>query len=141
MKQATLLIAVTLLVITGAAMAQTLGSSRIVAQVPFEFVVANKIVPAGEWSVKAENMSSTVLTIQNSDAKLGVFSTAMLDETKNAAASYALVFKCYGDQYFLSGIRLEGSKTTYRLPESRAEAEIRAQNISGTEKILLAAAK
>ena len=141
MKQATWILAVTLILISGAAMAQTLGGSRIVAQVPFEFVVANKIVPAGEWSVKSENTSSPILTIRSSDARMGLFSSAMMDETKDAAASYALVFKCYGDRYFLSGIRLQGSKTTYRLPESKAEAEIRARNVSATQRILLAAAK
>lgn len=141
MKQASWILAVTLIVISGAAMGQTLGSSRIVAEVPFEFVVANKLVPAGEWSVRSENMNSLTLSIRDSEGKLGVFSPAIMDETKHAAASYALVFKCYGDKYFLSGIRLEGSKTTYRLPESKAEAEIRAQNVFVTERILLAAVR
>ena len=142
MKQPTWILAVTLILISGAAMAQTLGGSRIVAQVPFEFVVGNKIVPAGEWSVERQrDISSRTLTIRNSDLKLGVLSQAMMDETKDAAASYGLVFKCYGDRYFLSAIRLQGSKTTYRLPESKAEAELRAQNVSAAERILLAAAK
>ena len=141
MKQACWILALTLIVTSGMALAQRLGGPGMVAQVPFEFVVANKIVPAGEWSVSSENMSSTILTIRNSEAKVGLLSQSMMDDTKHAAASYALVFKRYGDQYFLSAIRLEGSKITYRLPESRAEAEMRAKNVPVTERILLAAVK
>ena len=138
MKQASWILAVALLVLSGAAIAQTLGNSRLVTQVPFEFVIANKIMPAGEWSVQTANMDGRTLMIRNTDEGKSVFAGSNLDDTKEAASSYALVFKKYGDQYFLSAIRLEGSKTIYRLLESRAEAEIRAQNVTGTEKILRA---
>lgn len=141
MKQASCILAVTLIVLSGAAIAQTMGNSRMVAQVPFEFVLANKIVPAGQWSVQSGTMDGHTLVIRNSDAKIGLFSTISFDESKTAASSYALVFKRYGDQYFLSGIKLQGSKVAYRLPESKAEAELRAQNVPVTQEILLAAAK
>ena len=78
----------------GLARAQLNSSARIVVQVPFEFVVANEIVPAGT--------------------------------------------------YFLqSGARnkIQGSRTTCRLPESRLEAEVRAQNVLANEEILLASVK
>lgn len=138
MKQASWILAVALLMLSGAAIAQTLGNSRLVTQVPFEFVIANKIMPAGEWSVQTANMDGRTLMIRNTDEGKSVFAGSNLDDTKEAASSYALVFKKYGDQYFLSAVRLEGSKTIYRLLESRAEAEIRAQNVPATEKILRA---
>jgi len=69
---------------------------------------------------------------------MSLFSTSSLTEGKQGASHYALVFKQYGDRYFLSGIKLQGSKITYHLPESRAEAELRAQNVSVTEETLLA---
>jgi hypothetical protein len=138
MKQASWILAVALMALSGAAVAQTLGNSRIVAQVPFEFVVANKIMPAGEWSVQSAGTSSATLMLRNHDQKMGVFANSNFDETKHPATSYALVFKRYADQYFLSSIRLEGTNVTYRLLESKAEAEIRARNVTGTEKILRA---
>ena len=141
MKQAKWLVVVTLVVLSGMAAAQRIGSSRIVAQVPFEFMVANKIVPAGEYTVQAFTMDGNTLVIRNPEAKVGLVSPSSQSEGKQEASHYALVFKHYGDRYFLSGIKLEGSNITYRLPESKVEAELRAQSVSATEESLWASLK
>jgi hypothetical protein len=52
-----------------------------------------------------------------------------------------MVFHKYGDRYFLTGIKLTGSKAVYRLHESRSEAELRAQNAPESQEILLALLK
>lgn len=140
MKHAKWLVVV-LVVLAGMAVAQLNSGSRLVSQVPFEFVVANKIVPAGECVVQVATLDSNALMIRNADANVGLFSLASRTEGKQESARYVLVFKQYGDRYFLSGIKLQGSKITYHLPESRAEAELRAQNVSATEENLLASLK
>ena len=48
-------------------------SERIAAKVPFEFVLGNKVVPAGDWTVQSGNMSSSVLQIRNTDARVNMF--------------------------------------------------------------------
>jgi hypothetical protein len=141
MKHAKWAVAVTLVVLSGMAAAQLMSSSRIAAQVPFEFVVANKIVPAGECVVQAATMDGKILMIDNADARVGLFSGSFQTESKQRASHYALVFNRYGDHYFLTGIKLQDSKITYRLPQSRAEAELLAQNVSATEETLLASLK
>ena len=50
-----------------------------------------------------------------------------------------LVFNRYGDRYFLSGIRIEGSSLTYQVPAGRAEKEMRAANLATSQTSLLAA--
>jgi hypothetical protein len=139
MKHAKWFVVVSLVVFSGMAVAQLIGSSRIVAQVPFEFMVGNRIVPAGECDLWATTMDGRTLTIRNTDAKVGLFATTSQVESKQPAAHYALVFKQYGNRYFLSEIKLEGSKVSYQLQESKAEAEMRAQNVSAREETLLAA--
>ena len=141
MKHAKWLVVVTLVELSGMAAAQLIGSSKIVAQVPFEFMVANKTVPAGEYVVQAFTMDGNTLVIRNAEAKVGLVSTSSQSEGKQDASNYALVFKHYGDRYFLSGIRLQGSKITYRLPESKLEAELRAQTATAREETLLASLK
>src|ERR1700688_3670589 len=141
MKHANWLVAVALVVLSGMAAAQLNSSTRVVAQVPFEFMVANKIVPAGECEVQAFTMDGQTLVIRNAEAKVGLFSRSSQAEGKQNASNYAMVFKHYGDRYFLSGIKLQGSKITYRLPESKVEAELRAQNVSATEETLRASLK
>src|SRR5260370_14978151 len=121
--------------------AQLSGRSGVVAEVPFELMVANKSVPGGEYEVQAITTDGRTLVIRSAEAKVGLFSPSSQSESKQGASHYALVFKHYGDRYFLSGIKLQGSKIAYRLPESKVEAELRAQNVSATEETLRASLK
>ena len=132
----TMLVLALMSVFTGAALAQ-LGGTRITAQVPFDFVLGDKAVPAGEVTVQSMTKSG-VLLIQNGDANITLLSMPQMDETKKPAGSCALVFHRYNHRYFLSGIKIAGSTTAYRLPESKAEAELRAQNVNATEEVLAA---
>ncbi len=84
------------------------------------------------------HMDGKTMTIRNVDSNVSLFAFSYQAENKQAAPHYALVFEHYGDRYFLSGIKLEGSRIAYRLPESKLEAELRAQNVPVTEETLLA---
>jgi len=135
----TMLVLALMLVSTGAALAQ-MGSTRLTAQVPFDFVLRDKAVPAGELTVQSAIMSG-VLLIQNADAKVSVLSVPQMDETKKPAGSCVLVFHRYNNRYFLSEIKIEGSNIAYRIPESKAEAELRAQNLTANKEVILASLK
>jgi hypothetical protein len=141
MKRAKWMPTMMLVLLSGVAVAQLASEQKLVTHVPFEFTVANKIVPAGDCVVQSATQNKKVLMIRNVGAHVGLFATASPSETKNPARSYALVFNHYGNQYFLSGIKLEGTKIMYSLPESKAEAELRAQNVPHTEEVLLASLK
>jgi hypothetical protein len=130
-----------LMLLSGVAVAQLTSEQKLVTHVPFEFTVANKIVPAGDCVIQLASWNKATLMIRNVGAHVGLFASALPSETKNPARSYALVFNHYGNQYFLSGIKLEGTKAIYRLPESKAEAELRAQNMPRAEEVLLASLK
>ena len=114
-------------VLTGTLFAQSIGNTRIVTQVPFEFVVGTHVMPAGQVVVQSATQDGGMLVIRNSAAKRNMLSSTILDESKAPASGYALVFNRYGDQYFLSSIKLQDSNLVYRLQESKAEAELRAQ--------------
>ncbi len=120
------------------AIAQLNSTQKIVTQVPFEFVVGNKVVPAGELILQSATMNASVLSIRTRDSKVNMFSKASRDEAKMPAADYALVFHKYGNNLFLCELKLKDSRTIYRLPQSKAEAELLARNVPGTEQILLA---
>lgn len=140
MKSATRTLALLLLALPILAVAQ-IGTTKIVGEVPFPFMVGNKHLPTGEWMVERAADNARTLVIRNVDARISLFTPAMPNATKKPSGSYALVFHRYGDQAFLTGIKLAGDRTTYDIPESRAEAELRAQNATPTEEILLASAK
>ncbi len=138
MKSAKLMVALMITVVPMLASAQLKNSDKIVAKVPFQFIVGNKPVPAGEWTVRAAADDDRTVMIRNGDAKLNLFSTTSRTEASQAATAPALVFHKYGDRYFLSGMKMEGTRVMYRLPESKAEMELRAQNAPMSEQILLA---
>jgi hypothetical protein len=138
MKYATRMLALALTMLPLLATAQLASNEKIVAQVPFEFVLGSKVVPAGEWIVQSASMDSKVIQIRSSDSRVNILSMPLLVETKKAAADCTLVFHKYGSNYFLSEVRLAGTANGYRLPETKAEKEMRAQNIPATSEILLA---
>jgi hypothetical protein len=140
-KRMLALVLVALPILAVAQGASSKGSMRIVSDVPFAAMVANKNVPAGEWTVERAPGTFSTLVIRNVGAKVGLFSTARPNLAKTASESYALVFHKYGDKAFLTGIKLAGDRTVYQIPESGEEAELRAQNVTATEEILLASAK
>jgi hypothetical protein len=138
MKSAKLMLALMITVVPMVASAQLGNSDKIVARVPFQFVVANKPVPAGQWTIQAATADDRTVMIRNGDAKLSLYANISEAESSTAATAPALVFHKYGDRYFLSGLKIEGTRTMYRLPESKAEMELRASNAPMTEQILLA---
>jgi hypothetical protein len=83
-------------------------------------------------------MDGRVLVIHNSAASMGLFSPASLVEAKKTAGNYTLVFNRYGNRYFLTGVKIAGTRTSYKLLESKGEAEMRAENVPASEEILLA---
>jgi hypothetical protein len=141
MKYAKRMLALALIALPILAVAQMVSSTRIVGEVPFPFMVGNQHVPAGQCTVEPATSGARTLVIRNVGAKVGFFTPAMPTLAKKASGSYALVFHKYGDRAFLIGIKLAGDRTIYQIPESRAEAELRAQNVTVIEATLLASAK
>ena len=74
MKNAKWMLTVTVLLMSGLMAAQSLTSSTVVANVPFDFMVNNKIIPAGECVVKSAD--GNVLTISNFDARKAVLAAS-----------------------------------------------------------------
>jgi len=141
MKYAKRMLALMLIALPILAVAQMASNTKIVGDVPFPFIVGNKHVPAGEWTVERGAKDARTLVIRNFDAKLGFFVPSTPDTAKKASDRYALVFHKYGDKAFLAGIKLAGDRMIYTIPAGREESELRAQNVTATEEILLASAK
>src|SRR5205807_9232509 len=97
MKHAKLMLVAMLMVLPSLAAAQLVSGSTIVAQVPFEFVVGNKIIPAGQCVVKMATRDGNTLAIRDVGSKVTLFSWAFRIETREVAGAYTLVFNKQGD--------------------------------------------
>ena len=98
-------------------------SQMLTVDLPFAFQVNNKQLPAGKYQVKAEAGHAVVL-LRSVDCKQAMFSLSMPIESKKNHADSTLVFRRYGDRYFLSQIWVGGSNSGRGLPTSAAEREV-----------------
>jgi hypothetical protein len=133
---ATLLI-LTMAGLTGLASAQS--GTTIIAQVPFNYIVNGKAMPAGESRVRVENNGQAYLWITSEQRS--AFAMPNIDESAKPAEETSLVFHKYGDRYFLAGLKREGQNRSYELPAGSLEKELRASNIDERDVTLVASLK
>src|SRR5947209_20077537 len=88
------------LVAAGTASAQDHGAK---ASVPFGFYAGNTWLPAGTYTLSAESRSPDVIFIRNADSKIALMDVGHAADPQSGA--HTLVFKKYGDKYFLHEIR------------------------------------
>ena len=142
MKYAKKMLAVTIMMLPMLAVAQLPSNEKIIVNVPFEFTVGNKVMPAGVWTAQHALPNDQVLLIlRNVNGKTAVTSCSLPGESKIAPAKSSLTFHKYGDSYFLVAINVEGNRTNYKIPESKGEAELCAENRTASEEILVASLK
>ena len=140
MKLAMLTLAATFLMLPAMAVAQLGPSNHIVVEVPFQFMVGNRALPAGRYIVKQAYEESLMLAIENTSAKVRIV-FHVNEEKAQTGQGTSLIFHQYGGRYFLNGIRLNEG-IIERLSESKAEAGLRARNATASEgKVSVAALK
>ena len=103
-RQAYTMIAMIVLVgsMAVAAQAQTSGL-LVVANIPFQFRVGNKTLPAGEYTVRKLNPGSDVAAVQirSADGKNSAI-VHMMTVAGKAQEGERLIFNRYGNQYYFA---------------------------------------
>ena len=120
-----LLAVMTIIAASVSTQAQSL-TYRLTANIPFDFSVAGKKLPAGKYWINRAQQSSgdTVIRISSIDGHSNVTRFTIPVIAYNPAKDSSLVFHRYGDEYFLSEIWPAGASTGRELPKSRAEREL-----------------
>ena len=129
---------------TTTAFAQIPGTA-VKANIPFDFVVRGKVLPAGSYEVKRVTDNPDTLSIQNLEQTkvIELFNTDPMMKRDGFRQS-ELVFHRYGDVYFLDEIAAKGDQTARRLIPSKQERHLErelASNHNGSkfETVTLAA--
>jgi len=118
------------------AQAQIIGN--IEANIPFQFHVGNKALPAGEYIIhQLENSDLTVMEISSADGKLSALFNVEAEQANSAPEKTELIFNKYGDRYFLSELFDEGNADGNKLVASRDEKQARKEG--GAEVAYIAA--
>jgi hypothetical protein len=99
-------------------------------KIPFDFVADKTTMPAGDYVVKPSGLGSPALIIERVDDLRGTVVATMTHsvEAKDPKPGTCLVFRVYGDQYFLSEMWLAGSGR--QLYPSRVQKELAKNQIS-----------
>jgi hypothetical protein len=112
-------------------------SQRSKITIPFSFIVGQKTLPAGVYTVEPNRRDfDKVWLIQSRAADASALFTTMPVRANQTQEETKLVFHKYGDQYFLSQIWTPGGNTGRELLMPRLEREL-AKTAIEREKIVV----
>jgi len=115
--------------------ARAQASSPLLANIPFQFVVRDQTLPAGEYRIE-QLSSNSVLLIRSTDGHTSTIVMTMAALANDWQSESKLVFNRYGDQYFLSQIWTAGNKSGRELYKSPRETELAGKAVKREVAVL-----
>jgi hypothetical protein len=128
--------ALSMLLLGGSALAQTV---HVRLTVPFDFNAGNKILPAGEYELRSAGQPDNpgMLEISRMDGTVEMYIHASDLESTRASSETKVVFRHYGNIYFLSQVWTQGTRAGWEFPKTREEIS-EAKNASARNVTLAA---
>ena len=124
-----------LMLATASARAQGYALEQAVMDIPFDFAVGESRLKAGRYVVV---VTPTTLRISSKDGRQTVITMPLRTlQPKGIPASPQLVFRRYGDRYFLREAWATAQGLGYELRQSRAEREEAAKNSAAPREVAL----
>jgi hypothetical protein len=121
-KGLTMLMLVVGLALASAAVANGQSGRQVTAQVPFDFIVAERTLRSGQYELRNANDAGDVLAIRSADGKSQAMRlTSPVIANGNQDMNAKLVFHRYGSTYFLSQVWLAGRSTGRELAKTKQE--------------------
>jgi hypothetical protein len=101
------------------------ADERIVAKVPFAFVVHDSRLPAGKYVIKTLSDDPSVWVVASADGRQSVLITTIAGSSSLTTANPELVFEKFDNQYFLARVvPADDSERDIPLTPARMEHEI-----------------
>jgi len=136
LKGLTMLMLVLGLALVSAVVANGQGGEKLIAQLPFDFIVGNKTLASGQYHVRVVNTAGDALVIRSDNAKEQAL--CLTDNTgqekDKSKAETRLVFHRYGNRYFLAQVWIAGSDVGRELRKTRQERAIERELIAVAPK-------
>jgi hypothetical protein len=92
------------------------------ADIPFEFHVGSKLMPAGAYTVSA-SPSQDYLRVDSDSSNSTAYITAIRKQSGEVSGVSTITFHRYGDHYFLANIQTGWSPLGYEVFKTRTEKE------------------
>lgn len=94
------------------------------ANIPFQFHVGEKVMPAGQYQVASLNNSPGVIKVSSAEKKTAALALKNTIRAKSGATESRLIFRRYGNEYFLAQVFTGGAEVGSELATSKAERRI-----------------
>lgn len=112
---------------TAVASANAQSAPKVVADVPFEFSVGYKTLPAGQYSVQTIASAGDSVLIRSVDGKNSALRLSEVTERAKDKSQARLVFHRYGDRYFLAQVWSGSTNTGRQLLKSQEESAVETE--------------
>jgi hypothetical protein len=120
-SKVTLLSAMLLITLVASAQGQSLANGLKV-NIPFDFTVGEKKLPAGEYSVgRAQRSDDIAISISDVEGRARTIRLTNATTTSHPKNRSSLIFHRYGDQYFLFEVWPAGGNVGRQFPVSKSE--------------------
>jgi hypothetical protein len=93
-------------------------------QIPFDFSVRDTTFPAGVYSVTRVNQEKIMLRLSNEDSGEAVHIVTIPVQAKKSPKTAKLIFRRYGDTYFLSQVWESDEIQGHQLLKSHTERSV-----------------
>ena len=93
-------------------------------EIPFDFSVGNKTFPAGVYSVTSVNQEKIMLRLRSGDGRETIHIITSPVQAKQTPETSKLIFRRYGETYFLSQIWESYNEQGRQLAKSRTEQSV-----------------
>ncbi len=101
------------------------SGSDFTVTIPFDFSVGGKTLIAGQYHIgRSTRSSADGLLLRDTNGRGGVFSMTVGIHSEDVQQQSKVVFRRYGNQYFLAEVWISGNSAGRGLPASRKERSI-----------------
>lgn len=101
---------------------------RLQVNIPFDFTVRNKVMPADTYTVWTPDSVSDGMMALRDDQGHEIYFLTENAEDRTTPAKSELIFKRLGDRYFLSEIFERGNNIGAEVVKSRTEQKLEKEN-------------
>ena len=107
---------------------------------PFAFAVGDRVLPAGEYIVRAASTPMMILSFTSADGKVSAFIRSIPVQKTETETRFRLVFHRYGVHYYISEIWTPGERIGRTMMQCPSELEL-AKSSASQHVILYADAR
>lgn len=122
-----------LVFVAGASVAQAQIIGRLKSEIPFNFYVRDKRMPAGAYTITELNSGDGLMEIRGEDGKSAAFFLTIEKQENGASTPSELIFHKYGDKLFLSQIVEQGEIDGAEVVKSKMEKRLEKATVRDKE--------